>query len=64
MGPRHYTFPYTYSDLLTPATLLADIGRNPRTSPEALAKATLTPSNNPLVTLHLNTPLRLQGIIT
>ena len=64
MGPRHYTFLYTYSDLLTPATLLADIGRNPRTSPEALAKATLTPSNNPLVTLHLNTPLRIQGIVT
>ena len=61
---RNYTFPCTYSDLHTPATLLVDIGRNPRTSPAVLAKATLTPCNNPLVTLHLNTPLRLQGIIT
>jgi len=61
---RNYTFPCTYSDLLTPAMLIADIGTNPRTSLEALAKAMLTPSNNPLVTLHLNTPFRLQGIVT
>jgi len=43
---RSYTFPCTYSDLLTPATLIEDTGRNPRISPEALAKATLTPPNN------------------
>jgi len=61
---RKYTFPCTYSDLLTPATLIEDIGRNPRTSPEALAKVTLTPPYNLLVTLRLNTPLRIQGIDT
>jgi len=49
---RNYTFPCTYSDLLTPATRMEDIGRNPRTSPEALAKATLTPPNNLLATLR------------
>jgi len=48
--------------LFTPATLIEDIGRNPQTSPEALAKATLTPPNNLLATLRLNTPLHIQGI--
>ena len=61
---RNYTFAWTYSDLLTPATLIEDLGRNSRTSPEALAKATLTPPNNLLATLRLNTPLRIQGIVT
>jgi len=61
---RNYTFPCTYSELLTPATLIEDIGRNPRTSPEALAKVTLLPPNNLLATLRLNTPLRIQGIAT
>jgi len=61
---RNYTFPCTYSDLLTPATLIEDIGRNPRTSSEALAKATLTPPNNLLATLHLHTSLHMQGIVT
>jgi len=37
----NYTLPCIYSDLLTPATLIEDIGRNPRTFSEALAKATL-----------------------
>ena len=60
---RNYTFPCIYSDLLTPATLIEDIGRNPRTPSEALAKATLTPPNNLLVTLHLHTPLHIQGVV-
>jgi len=61
---RNYTIPCTYSDRLTPATLIEDIGKSPLASPEALAKATLTPPNNPLATMHLDTPLSMQGIVT
>jgi len=61
---RNYTFPCTCSDLLTPATLIEDVGRNPRISPAVLAKAILTPPNNLLATLRLNTPLCIQGITT
>jgi len=60
---RNYAFPYIYSELLTPATLIEDIDRNPRTSSEALAKATLTPPNNLMTTLHLHTPLHIQGVV-
>jgi len=60
---RNYTIPCTYSDRLTPATLIEDIGKSPWASPEALVKATLTPPNNPLETMLLDTPLRMQGIV-
>jgi len=61
---RNVTIPCAFSDLLTPATLIEDIGKSPRASPEAFAKATLTPPNNLLAMLHLDTPLRMQGIVT
>jgi hypothetical protein len=60
---RNYTIPCTYSDRFTPATLIEDIGKSPWATPEALVKATLTPPNNPLGTMHLDTPLSLQGIV-
>ena len=59
---RNVTILCTFSDLLTSAILIEDIGKSPRASPEALAKSTLTPPNNQLATLHLDTPLRMQEI--
>ena len=44
---RNYTIPCTYSERLTPATLIEDIGKSPWASPEALVKATLTPPKQP-----------------
>jgi len=60
---RKFTIPCTYSDRLTPATLIEDIGKSPWATPEALVKATLTPPTIPLGTMHLDTPLSLQGIV-
>jgi len=42
--------------------VITDIGNSERASPEALTKATLNPPNNLLATLHLDTPLSMQGI--
>jgi len=58
----NHTFPCRYSDLLTPATLIEAISRNPLTSSETFVKAILTPPNNLLATLHLHIPLHTQGI--
>jgi len=54
---RNVTIPCTFSDQLTPATLITDIGNSALASLQDLAKATLTPPNNPLSTLQLETPL-------
>ena len=51
---RNYTIPFNYSDRLTPATLIEDIRLNPLIPQDTLAKATLTPPNNLLATLHLH----------
>ena len=59
---RNFTIPCTYSDRLTPATLIEDIGRSQRATPGSLIKATLTPRNSPMGTLHLDMPLSMQGI--
>jgi len=59
---RNVTIPCTFSAQLTPATVITDIGNSERASPEALTKATLNPPNNLLATLHLDTPLSMQGI--
>jgi len=59
---RSITIPCTFSALLTPATVITDIGHSGRASIAALLKATLTPPDNPLATLHLETPLSKQGI--
>jgi len=56
------TIPCIYSDRLTPATLIEDIGRSSRAAPEALVKATLTPPNNLLGTMLLDTPLNMQTV--
>jgi len=50
---RDVTIPCIYSDRLTPATLIEDIGRSSRATPEALVMATLTPPNNLLGTMLL-----------
>ena len=60
---RDVTIPCIYSDRLTPATLIEDIGRSSRATPEALVMATLTPPNNLLGTMLLDTPLSQQGIV-
>jgi len=59
---RNLTIPCTFSGRLTPATVITDIGNSERVSPAALIKATLTPPDNLLATLHLDTPLSMQGI--
>jgi len=59
---RNVTIPCTFSALLTPATVITDIGNSERASSAALIKATLTPPDNLLATLHLDTPLSVQGI--
>ena len=59
---RNVTIPCTFSALLTPATVITDIGNSERASSAALIKATLTPPDNLLATLHLDTPLSMQGI--
>jgi len=59
---RNVTIPCTFSALLTPATVITDIGNSERASSAALMKATLTPPDNLLATLHLDTPLSMQGI--
>ena len=61
---RHFIIPCTFSDHLTPATLIEDIGNSDRVSPAAMTKATLVHPNDPLVTLFLYTPLSMQGIVT
>jgi len=60
---RNYTIPCNYSDRLTPAILIEAIRLSPLTPQDTLAKATLTPPNNLLATLHLHLTLRSQGII-
>jgi len=59
---RNVTIPCTFSALLTPATVITDIDNSERASSAALIKATLTPPDNLLATLHLDTPLSMQGI--
>ena len=61
---RNYTIPCTFSALLTPVTVISDVGHSRRASIAALLKATLTPPDNPLATLHLETPLSTQDIKT
>ena len=58
----NYTIPCNYSDRLTPATLIEAIRLSPLTLHDNLAKATLSPSNNLLATLHLHLTLHSQGI--
>jgi len=59
---RNITIPCNYSDRLTPAMLIEAIRLSPLTCQDTLAKATLTPPNNLLATLHLHVTLRSQGI--
>jgi len=59
---RNVTIPCTFSAWLTPATVITDIGNSARASIAALIKATLTPPENLLATLHMDTPLSTQGI--
>ena len=60
---RNFTFSCVYSDWLTPAILLEDIGKEPLVTLGALIKATLTPRHDPSDTLNFEVPLSQQGII-
>jgi len=59
---QNFTFPCSYSDRLTPATLLEDISKCPRVTPVSLTKVILTSQNCPSSTLNLKSPLSQQGI--
>ena len=59
---RNFTIPCTFSALLTPSTVITDIGNSVRASSAALIKVTLDPPDNPLATLHLDIPLSRQDI--
>jgi len=59
---RSIIIPCTFSALLTPATVITDIGHSGNAPIAALLKATLTPPDNPLATLQRGTPLSKQGI--
>jgi len=59
---RHITIPCTFSALLTPATVIIDIGHSGKAPIAALLKATLTTPDNLLATLQRETPLSKQGI--
>jgi len=59
---QNVTIPCSYSNRLTPATLLEDIGNSPWVTPGSLIKAIFTPRNRPMGPLNLETPLSLQGI--
>jgi len=45
---RNVTIPCSYSDQLTPAILLEDIGNSLRVTPGSLIKAILTSRNSPM----------------
>jgi len=59
---RSVIIPCRFSDWLTPAILLEDIGNSPWATPDDLLKEIFTPPNRPLGTLLLEVPLSLQGI--
>jgi len=56
------TIPCAFSALLTPVTVITDIGNSPRAPRAALLKATLHPRNNLLAALQRNILLSEQGI--
>jgi len=60
---RNFTFSCAYSDWLTPAILLEDIGKEPLVTQGALIKAILTPMHGPSDVLNHDVPLSQQGIV-
>jgi len=56
----NFTFSYAYSDWLTPAILLEDIGKEPLVTPGSLIKVILTPLHCSRDTLNHDSPLSQQ----
>ena len=59
---QNFTFPCSYSDQLTPAILLEEIGKSSRVTPGSLIKVILTSQNCPMGTLNFESLLSQQGI--
>jgi len=60
---QNFTFSCAYSDRLTPAILLEDIGKELRVTLGSLTKAIMTPLNCPRDTLNHDSPLSQQRIV-
>ena len=60
---QNFTFSCAYSNRLTPAILLEDIGKELRVTLGSLTKAIMTPLNCPRDTLNHDSPLSQQRIV-